>query len=214
MPSPLGHALASAVLHKCRVPGSWKTDWKLLLFHIFCGICPDLDFIPGLLIGNMNRFHHTISHSFPGAFLIAGFLWLFYAIWRKTWKIKDYLFIFLLVVIHPIMDVLALDTSLAYGCSLLYPFSKECWISPWVFFQDIHRGSLREFFLGANNLLAFWIELAFFLPWIIVATLPQKKKVWLWGTAGLFSLGVAVYYLRLTKITETGIEFIRVFSIN
>jgi inner membrane protein len=212
MPSPLGHALASTVLHKLKVPGPWKTDWKLLLFHVFCGISPDLDFIPGLLMGNMSRFHHTLSHGFPGAFLIAGFLWLFYAIWRKTWKIKEYFFIFLLVAIHPIMDVLALDASRAYGCPLLYPFLKEYWISPWVFFQDIHRESLFEFFLGANNRLAFWIEFAFFLPWVIVVTFPSRKKTLFYGLAGLFSLGVSIYYLRETKITDAGIEFVRVLG--
>jgi len=210
MPSPLGHALASAILHKWKVPGKWTSDWRTLLFHVFCGICPDLDFIPGLLTGNINQFHHTLSHSFPGAFLIAGILWLFYAVWKKTWKMSDYLFILILVIIHPIMDVLAVDTSYAYGCPLLYPFTKEYWISPWVFFQDIHRRSLYEFFLGGNNRLAFWIEFVVFLPLIVVATFFSMKKVW--GIGALISFMIALYYLRSTIISESEIKFSGVFT--
>lgn len=210
MPSPLGHALASAVLYKRKIRGKWTKDWKLLIFYIFCGICPDLDFLPGFFMGDVNRFHHGFSHSFLGAFVIAGFLWLFYGIWRHAWKIRDLFFISVLVILHPVMDFFALDTSFPYGCPLFYPFSKAYWISPWIFFQDIHRSSLADFFFGANNLLAFWIECAVFLPLLMVATLSGSKRLWLLGVAGLVSLGVILYFLREVRITQEGIEFVRI----
>jgi hypothetical protein len=115
-------------------------------------------------------------------------------------------------MIHPMMDVLAVDTSYAYGCPLLYPFTKEYWISPWVFFQDIHRGSLYEFFLGANNRLAFWIEFVVFLPLIIIATLFNKKNGRVWGIGVLISFMIALYYLRSTIISESEVKFVGVFT--
>ncbi|RPH83056.1 MAG: metal-dependent hydrolase [Desulfobacteraceae bacterium] len=34
-------------------------------------LAPDLDFIPGLFLGNPNRFHQTVSHSLGMAFVLA-----------------------------------------------------------------------------------------------------------------------------------------------
>ncbi len=212
MPSPLGHALASALLHRTKVSGKWLSDWKRLAFHLFCGICPDLDFIPGLLIGNINRFHHGFSHSFFGAFVIAVGLWAFYGFWRSTWKVSDGLFIFSLVALHPVMDVLAMDTAFPYGCPLLYPFVKASYISPYVFFEDIQRPSLKGFFFGHNNLLAFGIEFSFFTPLLLAATFAKKRK-WIWILTGAISLSVLLFYLHKVYITSSGIEFIRVLSI-
>ena len=36
---------------------------KLLFFYIFIANAPDLDFLPGLIIGKPNLYHHGISHS-------------------------------------------------------------------------------------------------------------------------------------------------------
>ena len=214
MPSPLGHALASAVIYKYRNPSPWMSDWKKLLFCLFAGISPDLDFIPGFMLGNKEMFHHRYSHTFTGAFLIAVCLWGLFGLGRRTWKRSDLFLFSMIVLIHPVMDVVCIDTSAPYGCPLLYPFKRDFWLSPFVFFQDIHRASLRDFLLGSNNLLAFWIEFIFFLPQLIVLTFFQlhPKRNWFWIGAWLTSLCVIMYYLHISVVTSDGIEFFRVIG--
>lgn len=213
MPSPLGHALASALLHKSKLRGPWLSDWKRLSFHIFCGISPDLDFIPGLFYGNINLFHHRFSHSFLGAGVIGLFLWVIYGLWRHVWEKGDLLLILGLVILHPIMDILAVDTAFPYGCPLFYPFLKKSWISPYVFFEDIQRPSLTGFFLGSNNLLAFWIEFIFFSPLLWAATVQGAKKKIGWAIAFLIALSVILFYISHVQISASGIEFVKVFKI-
>ncbi|MBI1884406.1 MAG: metal-dependent hydrolase [Chlamydiae bacterium] len=212
MPSPLGHALASAILHKKKVPGSWSGDWKRLLFHMFCGMSPDLDFLPGLFLGNISLYHHGFTHSILGAGLMGAFFWVVYGLWRRVWKVNDLFFLMGLVSLHPLMDVLALDTASPYGCPLGYPFSKVSVMSPYVFFQDIHRAGLRNFLFGKNNLLAFGIEAIFFLPLMMALSYREGRSRGAWFIAVLISFFVTATALRVVKWVDGRALFMSVWS--
>ena len=69
MCSPLGHALAGAVIYY----GCQRAGMPVPSIASACmaAILPDLDFIPGLLVGNANKYHRGFTHSLAGVMIAA-----------------------------------------------------------------------------------------------------------------------------------------------
>lgn len=174
MPSPIAHSLASAALYKLGIRGSWASDWKFLLFLIFCGNAPDLDFIPGFWVGTPYRYHHGFSHSLLGTMLAGLVLWGLYGFWRRVWKKKELVLILSVIIVHPILDAFVKDPSPPMGVPFLYPFVKGSWMSSKAFFE---RTSLLEPFWSRQNLLAFGIELMVFFPLVLSVSLRRRRKL-------------------------------------
>ena len=70
MPSPIAHATAGYVIFqilKDRLPERWRTlrqgGWLVLGAVICLALLPDLDAIPGVLSGNLKRYHNNLTHS-------------------------------------------------------------------------------------------------------------------------------------------------------
>ena len=108
---------------------------------------PDLDFIPGIVIGDHFAFHHGPSHSLLFG-LIAGLAFAAF-----SWKVlpfsfgKRTLFYSSLVWIHILLDMSIIDTRVddTPGVQLFYPFSSVYVKSPVdLFFVDVgSKGSLN-----------------------------------------------------------------------
>src|SRR5689334_17351566 len=93
MPSPIAHSVAGLVvahlalrsnsnLQSCG-PGLAPSRRSRVLWAgalIFAANAADLDFLPGLFVGNVNLFHHKITHTLFAAMvfalLSAGFAFL------------------------------------------------------------------------------------------------------------------------------------------
>jgi len=72
MPLPIGHALAGVVLQQVR-PGFFFTNrWRDALFFMLLANLPDADFLPGLLCGRPNLYHHGAFHSLGAALGVAA----------------------------------------------------------------------------------------------------------------------------------------------
>lgn len=83
MPLPVGHSLAGGALWAAgdSRPGVWA-GWKRLALAVFIANAPDLDMIPGILMGDPDRFHHGPSHSLGFALLAAVIATLVARAWR------------------------------------------------------------------------------------------------------------------------------------
>lgn len=105
MPFPVVHAVAGYTVYQISKKQEASLNWKLALYCMVMGNFADLDFIPGLLIGQATRFHHGITHSF-GFALIAGLAAAFLV---KLFKKKDPLKAFLVTSIayasHVFLDI-------------------------------------------------------------------------------------------------------------
>lgn len=210
MPFIIAHGLFATIVYWIREKKLEFRHWKHLLFYIFCSFSPDLDFIPGLFVGQTNRFHHGLSHSLFGAIFIAGFLFLFYKLWQKKGSWKEYFFILFLVSSHGFMDLLSVDTSFPYGCPIFFNYI----ISPWVFFQDIHRSGIEQIF-SLHNLRAIGIEIGTFFPFVVALLLTQHyqnkwnktKFLFLWMFALGLSLATIYGSMQKTHIIENQIIF-------
>ncbi|MFB0517728.1 MAG: metal-dependent hydrolase, partial [Acidobacteriota bacterium] len=64
MSSPVGHSLMGMILYLSY--NTWGSLWSNrneVLLYIFFTVAPDLDLIPGLLGGDIYRYHHGPPHS-------------------------------------------------------------------------------------------------------------------------------------------------------
>ncbi len=124
MPSPVAHILAGGVLYLAGTSG--KQASRLILGATILGsIAPDLDFLPGFLIGNPSAFHHGISHSSGFAFLfgILVFLVLRYFQYSDI-AARAALMATLAYGFHAILDAVSVGEG-AKSVPLLWPFSPH-----------------------------------------------------------------------------------------
>lgn len=153
MPTPVGHSLAGFGLFLLfnRNYNVLK-DLKGFIPFLIAALATDLDFIPGLIIGNANRYHHGITHSI-GASLIAAFA--FSLMFRLNRDYGERFVIFLsLFLSHISLDYFSLDTSFPYGVPLFWPLSERYFISDVPLFIDIQRGSINLLFSYHNWMAA------------------------------------------------------------
>lgn len=171
MPSPVGHTLLAFTVAGGKAQSGLSQPWWWLLI-IIAGVAPDFDFLPGIIIGDPNRFHHGPSHSIAAAILFAATLWLL----LKPVGTREAIILFSVYLSHLIADMLAADHGAPYGIPLLWPIHSEYLISPVAIFSNFSHGGkeaglasvLRDIF-SLPNLGAVAIEILILGPlfWIV-----------------------------------------------
>lgn len=157
MPLPIGHALAGIAFQRARPWYFFDGFWPDALFFVFLANLPDADFLPGILLGSPNLYHHGIFHSLGAALAMAmiggGF---FYLLKKRFWAPAAG--IFLVFYSHLLLDYFALDFSAPYGLPLFWPLSSRYFIAAKPIFINITRSEQsHDFFaslLSRHNLVA------------------------------------------------------------
>ena len=141
MPTPVGHALCGALVGTAVF---WQRPiwgpWKDLIFFAALAQAPDLDFIPGIVLGKPDAFHHGVTHSM-------GFALLFGLVMAWLGKKRDQALRWGLAggaiyLAQVLLDVIALDTRPPYGVPLWWPLSGDFVQSHWTIFLDVRRWNL------------------------------------------------------------------------
>ncbi|MBN1352388.1 metal-dependent hydrolase [candidate division KSB1 bacterium] len=146
MPTPIGHSLMGAACYAGLKNKQFK--WSAFWLFLILANLPDIDYLPGILIGAPNRFHHGITHSL-GFSVLAGIIAGLLAKFALNLKFLRAFWVCTAVVFsHVILDYLCVDTSLPYGVPLLYPFSEESVLSPILIFSDVYKGATNRSFLA------------------------------------------------------------------
>lgn len=155
--------------------GSLADSWRWYLFAAFAANAADLDFLPGLLVGDMNAYHHAASHSL-GASVIFGL-----AAWLVAMRFGDRAVQFgvlggLIYSSHVLVDYITSDSRSPYGIPVLWPFSDEYFISPVIVLGGIKHGvpgddlwTVMGHIFSWHNLMALTWEAMFIVP-VFVAT--------------------------------------------
>jgi hypothetical protein len=156
---------------------------------MICANLPDIDFLPGLMLGLPNLYHHGISHSLGLAILLALIAGI-YVRWRerrhskKQWAkrrapLRIFGIVFALYFGHALLDCLIVDTSPPFGVQLLWPLTSRYTISPVLIFPSVHKASTSGAFLGSlihiGNLKLIAVELLYFVPLVIVTHLFIRR---------------------------------------
>ena len=164
MATPIGHSLFGALLCLLGKKTRLNFPWALLTYCIFCANVPDADFLPGILAGNPNLFHHGLTHSLSFGFI---FVLLACAITLPLgWVTKSQLSCFFTMgdisyVSHLFLDYVTLDDGSPYGIPLFWPFSKDYLTSSFYVFGNVVHS---DHVISRHNLEIALVELLLFSP--------------------------------------------------
>lgn len=174
MATPFGHALAGYAVFNAS--GSTRTRHRLEL-AVLClamGLAPDLDMIPGFLIGKPVFFHGTISHSIGFALMVSLAIATIYHFRGKSFSLVVKLCFFSYLT-HLILDFFNPDGRPPYGIPFFWPFCGEYFLSPIPLLLGTRHvssttASTLEFFGGVMslyNIVAILLEVVILLPFIL-----------------------------------------------
>lgn len=182
MTSPVGHVLGGLIAAEIAGRGtldgaknhSQYAGWAGLIFVLIAANFADLDFLPGIWVGEFNRFHHQATHSFFAVAVFAGASYWLARVWGwyspKRWAALGGA----VYVSHLLLDSLTTDNALPYGAQFFWPFSSEYYLLPVTPFVNIeHSGAafteaLTTIF-STHNLFAMAVEAAILLPiWLFL----------------------------------------------
>ena len=179
MPSPVGHSLAGLIAYQIAPEIDGMARGQVIAWYILAANAPDLDFLPGLMAGDPNRFHHGFSHSSGLALLFAIAVSLLLRLRQREWRWKQFLVFFGLYLSHLVLDYLGEDHSPPYGVPLFWPASQAYYMSPTPLFPDIHRSNATAGFFpslfSAHNLWSVSVECLVLAPLLLVAYALTKR---------------------------------------
>lgn len=167
MASPLAHTLLGFTLFNLWPAGIRDFQirpWLVYGLVLTASLAPDLDFIPGLLLGDPSRYHQTLSHSLGMALVLAlGFgtilrllkTGLSWANWSGL--------LLLLIGSHLLLDFFTADYRPPFGFPLFWPFSEIPHTSPLPIFPPSVRDLNRSDFWSQNSTVLL-VEGCIFLP--------------------------------------------------
>jgi inner membrane protein len=172
MPSPVAHSLiglalgAAAVLTPDDARGLFRQAWRRrgpLCGAVLLAQAPDIDYLPGLLSGDLNAYHHLLTHTAGWCGLVSVGCWLALRAWRPATRLAVLGWCLLLTGSHLLADWLTADARPPIGIMALWPFSDAHYISPATIFMRMHKRDLADVW-QAHNLTAVAVELAWCLP--------------------------------------------------
>jgi len=174
MSSPFGHSFAGYVISFYKSKTLKPQSLRIIFFYVFIANMPDLDFLPGLLIGKPNLYHHGISHSFGAAILVSFALAFF--IHRKNHKRigSDFILFLSLYCSHLFLDYLCFDRRPPLGIPLFWPLSTKYFIFPLlpgIRHSALDHATIREFLAGVfsmHNVYVISLEFIVMIPFIVL----------------------------------------------
>jgi len=179
--TPLGH-MCVGLAWAWIVDGSRATRGRAAT-SAACAALADLDFLPGLAIGDPARFHHGPSHSV--AVLTAMALGIL-ACWSRIRPLekRDVALVLGAVLSHLVIDFFTDDPGIRRGLPLAWPLSTGRVLSPlWVIPAVERAWPLNRTWVGHTAWLVL-AEAATFAPWALGAWVAA-------GRPGLTRVSVA-----------------------
>jgi membrane-bound metal-dependent hydrolase YbcI (DUF457 family) len=181
MCTPIGHGLAAWAL-------TAKGSRSMRLRPIFwlpamwaLSVLPDFDFIPGLLKGHPNIYHHGWTHSIVFCFVMAGLAAAVLALAKAENAVKLGGLVFLALISHIVLDCFSRDQAPPYGLQVLWPFSRKYFLSPFTPFLDVNKGIDNGTFLlrlfTLHNVKTVFVEILILGPIPLWVWLRNKRKI-------------------------------------
>lgn len=177
MPSPVAHTLAGMTI--CSATAKRKSV-AAVFAAIFLANLPDLDFLPGLLAGNANLYHHAETHSL-GAMILVVLLVAGLAKACGDNPARWAIIAALAYGSHLLLDFFTVDTRQPYGIPLLWPFATTYVMSPVSVFLDIRRSAdpslfWRSLFSTHNVVAALREFLLLGVPFVVVVARDLRRR--------------------------------------
>ncbi len=168
MATPYGHSLTGIIVYLCFNRSILRDNWSKVGLYVFGANLPDLDFVPGILAGTPDKFHHGISHSIGFSIVFATVMMLFSIFNIFSSPLRVFIICFLLYFLHIFVDWLTYDTGAPYGLPFLWPFSHEDYIAKDTIFLAVWRHNLLSIGTIIHYIKVILVESAVFLPLILI----------------------------------------------
>lgn len=151
MPLPIGHALAGLACAQVRRGVFFMNRWHDAVFFVILANLPDADFLPGIILGRPNLYHHGMFHSLGAATAVAAAGGCFFYLTKRRFWARAAA-IFLVFSSHLLLDFFAWDFVAPYGVPLLWPLADRYFIAARPVFINISRsGRSDDFFISLFN---------------------------------------------------------------
>jgi len=178
MASPVGHTLSGFSLYLLirGKPGTRLTTLEAATVLVVSNL-PDLDLIPGLVMGDSSMWHHRITHSFFFAFILSVCILLAPVLLRGANKIDGRMIVSVgaVICLHVGLDFFTTDPHPPHGSQVLWPFSREYYLSPWTFLDPVRREPIDP------ALLMEWASIA--IKELLIFS-PPLLGAWWWRRRG------------------------------
>lgn len=181
MPLPIAHSLLAGAMYETSPVANSRTGWKMLLLFAVLACLPDIDFLPGFLMGEPGRFHrHYLSHSL-GAAIVVGFITAtVYCWWKKERFLQFFLLFSCVYFSHVALDYFSMDSHFPYGVPMFWPLSDSYVVAQTPIFLAIKKpGTSAQFFqnlMSLHNLLAVLWEVVVFVPVFAAIRFFKKRR--------------------------------------
>jgi membrane-bound metal-dependent hydrolase YbcI (DUF457 family) len=140
MPTPLGHSLAGLAVYLA-ARDTRPARQKLHAFGLVAlANLPDIDFIPGYILGTPRAYHWGPTHSVTAA-LIVGCAAAAVARWTGTRFAPAFAVATLAYGSHIVLDMLlgTYSNAPSVGLQAFWPFTTERFMLPWAVFLSAPR---------------------------------------------------------------------------
>ena len=184
MPSPVGHSLIGlAVAAQCVLrPGAAASLCRQVVEHrgrILLGVAfanaPDIDYVPGVLTGDINAYHHYLTHSIGWVALVVTGGWLVWRALRPATDWRDAVLLASAAVSHLLADLVTADGRAPFGIKALWPFHADYMISPVSVFLRLQKREWGEL-LQASNFVAVGWEVLICAPLLMVVLAAKLRR--------------------------------------
>lgn len=170
MPSPIGHSLTGWLTATWRDGSCKPVHPGRFLLYVVVANGPDLDFIPGLLAGAPNLYHHGISHSLGAGILFVCGCFLLMKLFGKKLSWTEGITLFFLYAVHVFLDLFSMDGRPPFGVPLFWPLTESYFMVPLlppVKHSVLDHATFGQFLgdaLSCHNILVIGLELLMVLP--------------------------------------------------
>lgn len=177
MPSPLGHTLLGLGIYVlfCRNIHQWLKEWKIVLWIVFCANLPDIDFIPGLIEGNLGLYHQTYTHTLGFVLLITLITFTILKLKKNKETYYITLLTFITLIAHLILDMLTLDTKMPIGVQFLWPFSKQ-YFNIYPVFSPVPHSNLSDISSPLFIKAIIYEAVLLFIPITLLILFKRRQK--------------------------------------
>ena len=194
MSSPVGHSLIGLALGLAAVlPRGRPREWleaanrrkAFLLAAIVAANAPDVDYLPGILVGRLNEYHAYYTHTIGWVTLLAVGIAV---VWkskvqsprsnvRRLWTLDLGLWTLVVAAFsHLLADFFTQDGKAPYGIMALWPFTDRFFIAPVQMFWRWQKADWSDIIHHAShNLAAAAMDVVFLLP-VFVVLFAWKSK--------------------------------------
>ncbi len=179
MPSPIGHSLMGYTVYLAASPKKRGMRKRLLLFSLIAANIPDLDFLPGLIMGELRRYHHGASHSILFSMLFGLMIGVVYKIICGDGFKKGFVLACVLYLSHIILDYFV--RSPGRGVPLFWPFYDGYFMTSVVVFPyfDYLSSDGTSFggILSLHNLKTITVEAGIIFLFLLAVLLWRNNSV-------------------------------------